>query len=51
MNRALFSACCGDGIRDATPESTEECDDGLATNPDLRTDRCQVRSLRARRRA
>ncbi len=38
----LTSVSCGDGIRDATFGTDEECDDGPGANPDLCTDACQV---------
>lgn len=38
----LSSLYCGDGVRDATAGSREECDDGPGTEPDLCTNRCQV---------
>lgn len=38
----LTSVSCGDGIRDTTAETAEECDDGAGSEADLCTELCQV---------
>lgn len=38
----LTSVSCGDGIRDTTAGTAEECDDGAGTEPDLCSELCRV---------